>query len=467
MRATLACLALLAARGAAVGNGSETRAMLDSVARMVDSTLAGVDDGFFDELLQCMGTSTDLVAAHDSAWAGFVAYWDANGTASDGWGACTAATGCHEYRELNLTALDVDGVQIFEPCNSVSNLAFYKAALGVCARDAASWAVPADAREALVAGLAHMAWGSYFWHGSRSWLGNVADNRLIDVIAFVAWQAAAEPLADAANTTAARTTLLDLSAEGNRSASAVDSARALTETLLSAPLDTWQQSITDLDMPVYFISFAALAAEVLTLALPDDPALVGDIIDVAASAIGMSADDLRFIDASLLPALRGAAAGARLTRLERLALGSKFAGVMVKMVYAFLWQGGVIEWAHIYGPAANRVGATLMPAANRLANLLTGFQHSDRAVQECADSVYPAAARCRLEEQAPHSKWHEMSANGLLDLVFLADDMRSLTRGALARGARAAAGADPSGLALFSVATIRGWAATMRALIGL
>ena len=62
MRATLACLALLAARGAAVGNGSETRAMLDSVARMVDSTLAGVDDGFFDELLQCMGTSTDLVA---------------------------------------------------------------------------------------------------------------------------------------------------------------------------------------------------------------------------------------------------------------------------------------------------------------------------------------------------------------------------------------------------------------------
>ena len=109
----------------------------------------------------------------------------------------------------------------------------------------------------------------------------------------------------------------------------------------------------------------------------------------------------------------------------------------------------------------------LMPAANRLANLLTGFQHSDQAVQECADSVYPAAARCRLEDQAPHSKWHEMSANGLLDLVFLADDMRSLTRGALARGARAAAGADPSGLALFSVATIRGWAATMRALIGL
>ena len=79
-RATLAGLALLAARGSAVGNGSETRAMLDSVARMVDSTLAGVDDGFFDELLQCMGSSTDLVAAHDSAWAGFVAYWDENGT---------------------------------------------------------------------------------------------------------------------------------------------------------------------------------------------------------------------------------------------------------------------------------------------------------------------------------------------------------------------------------------------------
>ena len=61
-----------------------------------------------------------------------------------------------------------------------------------------------------------------------------------------------------------------------------------------------------------------------------------------------------------------------------------------------------------------------------------------------------------------------LSAVGL-DAPALAPQRRAVARvlESGARGARAAAGADPSGLALFSVATIRGWAATMRALIGL
>ena len=47
--------------------------------------------------------------------------------------------------------------------------------------------------------------------------------------------------------------------------------------------------------------------------------------------------------------------------------------------------------------------------------------------------MYPAAARCRVADQAPHSKWHEESANALLDLAFLADDIHALVAKARAR----------------------------------
>ena len=66
--------------------------------------------------------------------------------------------------------------------------------------------------------------------------------------------------------------------------------------------------------------------------------------------------------------------------------------------YAFVWQEWVIEWEHIYGAAMNRIGAALMPSVNALSNLVSGYKHTDAAVQDCAaGGVYPADARCRLE----------------------------------------------------------------------
>ena len=37
-------------------------------------------------------------------------------------------------------------------------------------------------------GFAALTMGSSFWHGSHTYLGNVADNRFIDVVAFIAHQ---------------------------------------------------------------------------------------------------------------------------------------------------------------------------------------------------------------------------------------------------------------------------------------
>jgi len=67
-RYTLAAIALLPA---ASHGQNMTRMMIDSIARMVDGSLQGVDDAYFEKLVDCMGRAKDLVASHDAAWAGF------------------------------------------------------------------------------------------------------------------------------------------------------------------------------------------------------------------------------------------------------------------------------------------------------------------------------------------------------------------------------------------------------------
>ena len=44
---------------------------LDSIARLVDGSVQGLEDEFFDEITSCMDQAPNLVESHDAAWAGF------------------------------------------------------------------------------------------------------------------------------------------------------------------------------------------------------------------------------------------------------------------------------------------------------------------------------------------------------------------------------------------------------------
>ena len=92
-----------------------------------------------------------------------------------------------------------------------------------------------------------------------------------------------------------------------------------------------QAYIAALDMPNYFVTFAALLSTVLTLTLPDAPATVDDIVDVLAGIFGLPPADFAFVTVEFLPTLRAATAELTLTRLERVSLGFKFTGVMIKL----------------------------------------------------------------------------------------------------------------------------------------
>lgn len=156
---------------------------------------------------------------------------------------------------------------------------------------------------------------------------------------------------------------------------------------------------------------------------------------------------------NFFPALRASTASKNLVlnQLEKVTLGLKFSGTLVKMLYAFLWQvlertslllsilpnllicsrvylwfcallssacccccsnykmcdtqlrpfflhssyTATQEWVFVFGPKGelmlrprmNELGATLMPGVNTLANMLTGYVHTDPSVQVTCNSL--------------------------------------------------------------------------------
>ena len=98
-------------------------------------------------------------------------------------------------------------------------------------------------------------------------------------------------------------------------------------------------------------------------------------------------------------------------------------GTFTKLLYAFVWQEDTFDLPVIFNPLANIFGATLLKYVNLFANGLTTFPVYDASMQNGTDA-YPGSEWCN--DQQPHAKWHLESANGLLDLVYLADHVNML-----------------------------------------
>ena len=90
----------------------------------------------------------------------------------------------------------------------------------------------------------------------------------------------------------------------------------------------------------------------------------------------------------------------------------------MKMMLAFVYQEHVLPVPELYNVVGLHIGAITMPYINAMADKLTGFPQTDAAVSESIN-VYPGDTKCRA--YTPHSIWHEQSANGFLEFVFMAD----------------------------------------------
>jgi len=398
-------------------NEGDTKNMLDAMVQLLTGDQSGFDPEFFGELVDCMQQyDINLMSSQDAAWGGMIQYSDSDGTPEDRWGDCLDTGHCHKYHEQNATVQEFHNITIYEPCNYASNVAYYHVVTQMC-QHTGEWSMPQDHVRALLQGFATLTQGSAFWHGSHTYLGNVADNRFIDIVAFVAHQASVKNLPDVSSV------VRDLSLTP-RSKSSVESSEDLTKLFENTPVEEWTQAILDVDMPDYMLTFSGLVSTFLTLLLDDT---LADIAIPALMDLFSLPDEQReFVFDHYLPEIRNATSLIELSEEEKAELQGNIASTLIKLIYAFLWQEYVItDSAFLLNPITNVFGSTMIKYVNQYANSLSTFPVYDQAMQDAASNIYPGSDRCNPQE--PHSKWHLESANGLLDLIFLADYINLIT----------------------------------------
>jgi len=129
-------------------------------------------------------------------------YWLTNGTdhdymnRSDHWGSCrpdSPDTRCKVGYYLEYLwdkaggSFGEEKMEIYEPCNYASNVAYFHASTRIC--DYPDFSIEPDNQNALKQAFTTLTMGSAFWHGSQTYVGSSFDNNVIAVIAFLAHQA--------------------------------------------------------------------------------------------------------------------------------------------------------------------------------------------------------------------------------------------------------------------------------------
>jgi len=391
----------------------ETVNMLDAMVQLMQGG-GEFDRSYLSKLSTCMHTiSPELWSVSDGAWRGVVEYHDMDGAGNDTWGSCLGSGHCHRYHEQNLTVQDYHNIGIYEPCNYASNLAYYHVVTMIC--DNKEWSLPREYTTAMAQAFTSLTVGSAFWHGSHTLLGNIADNRCIDVVSYLAHQASLANLPVSSQ-------VMELSLEP-RARSSVATAQQLADMLRSQPVDTWADGIAALDTPDYMLTFSGLVCTLLTLQLSTEQ--VDTIVPPLMDAFNLPDDARAFIFDHYLPEIRLATANTSFGILELGHFQLNTVGTLTKIIYAFLWQEYALTDNDIFlDPEVNILGASAMVSINKLADWLNDFPMLDPALQT-GYGTYPGDTWCNPQE--PHSKWHVESANGLMDLMMLSDNMFRLT----------------------------------------
>ena len=171
--------------------------MLDDMADHYEKG-AVYDPKYFETLKTCMSSFGDelLLDSQEAAWKGMTDYFLSNGTdrdymnQTDHWGGCTPWTDFERcprsYMRNKSAEFGSDKMIIEEPCNYVSNVAYYRSTTRIC--DYPDWSTNEFMINAQKRSFATLAMGSAFWHGSHTYVGHSFDNNMIAVIAYLAHQ---------------------------------------------------------------------------------------------------------------------------------------------------------------------------------------------------------------------------------------------------------------------------------------
>ena len=96
-----------------------TRAMYNSISNLMGE--AEYPEEWWEERNECLDQlSPNMNAIMEKAWEGMVAFWDSRGQQGDLWSTCDEK----RWFESNCTSQPGVSMDIWEPCNYASNLAY-------------------------------------------------------------------------------------------------------------------------------------------------------------------------------------------------------------------------------------------------------------------------------------------------------------------------------------------------------
>lgn len=387
--------------------GTATESILK---RVLDSIAISFGEGSFNFetlnawMLTMARTDKHLLESQENGWKEMIKYQSSQ---SDRWGDNPS-----NYTERDEVVLEnvIDqsptSLQVFERCNFASNFAYYNLMHQV---HFLVW-MPPRSKRALVQASAALTLGSSFFHGSHTQLGQLMDNLMIKIIAYTLYEAYINAL-NLPTTTPKL--VLQLKAAG-RPMTGIELAQDITDMLRLAPSDTWMDHVKSLDVPKYESTFGAFI-----LAM-DAHAKTGDFGNwkngVLLQILPVEEEDkdfLREFDREVRKALED-----RTTYLIEEPDSVNRMTTGLKLMLAFIFQENIPVLNGLQ-PLIKGIGLSglndYLDSINTLPKLNSSLPLTDSA----SSGSYPGEAKC----SSAHAQWHSQSAQGLLDLFKLVDEL--------------------------------------------
>jgi hypothetical protein len=264
--------------------------------------------------------------------------------------------------------------------------------------------------------------GSHFWHGSHTYMGGRFDTHLIAAIMYSVQDVLVGGFANS-------NTILTQLSETPRSMSASQFAANLTALGVNASPNEWTRFIVESDYPQdYFTLFAAFVGTTVSLILP------WNITNWAITSLCnllVPGEPSKFMVEKYLPALGENVKHFSISFTESAGVASKFAAVLIKIGYAFLWQEEFVPTQFLWHPITMNMAVSFAPYVYSLADHMSGFSEQDQEMNTMG-KVFPGDKFCRID--SPHALWHEVSANALMNFAYLANHVNGLARTYTAKG---------------------------------
>lgn len=207
---------------------------------------------------------------------------------------------------------------------------------------------------------------------------------------------------------------------------AADLAEQTSLFSLDRPVHEWYavlQSAANSFQSNYEYTFAAIVYVVVTLAFP--PIMADAIISLLANALLGESSGATFLWEVYAPKAKPLLENVRLDKKCKRKLRRKFWGTSFKILYAFLFQ------EQLFGAPSTPMlwfGFNVSPVLNVVFTFLNGFW--DRSTYTVTGrNLYPGDEQCNV--LSPHAFWHQQSAEGFVDIIFISDYLATAINGEL------------------------------------